>query len=149
MITEALGADNSQSGPLFSDEQIAAARSLGLINVLVTTGRSIDNITRTEMSRYTAIQPIDSMGDSALWWRDNSHSYPGIARLARKYLAAPASSVPSERMFSSAGSFATKQRARLDADALERDVLLHHYLNEKRRLDSFASVRTTIPVLMQ
>ena len=96
------------------------------------------------MSRYTAIEPNGSWEDGTLWWRDNCCSFPGIARLARKYLAVPASSVPSERMFSSAGNFATKQRARLDPDALERDVLLHHYLNEKKRLDSFVSVRTTI-----
>lgn len=100
------------------------------------------------MSRYTGIEPIDSWEDSTLWWRDNNHSFPGISRLARKYLAAPASSVPSERMFSSAGNFATKQRATLDADALEREVLLHHYLNEKNRLDSYEP-KTTIPVLIQ
>lgn len=99
------------------------------------------------MSRYTAIEPLDSWEDSALWWRDNCHSYPGIARLARKYLAVPASSVPSERVFSSAGNFA-KKRPRLDPDALERDVLLHHYLNEKKRLDAFVPIRKSIPVLM-
>jgi len=135
-VIQALG--SSQSDRMFSDEQIAAARSLG---------RSIEDIRKTEMSRYSAIEPIDSWEDSALWWRDNCHSYPGIARLARKYLAVPASSVPSERVFSSAGNFANK-RGRLDPDALERDVLLHHYLNEKKRLDSFVSVRSTIPVLI-
>jgi hypothetical protein len=37
------------------------------------------------------------------WWAAHQHVYPRIARLARKYLAAPASSASSERVFTAAG----------------------------------------------
>ena len=34
------------------------------------------------------------------WWAKNAHKYPLIAHVARNALAVPASSAPSERLFS-------------------------------------------------
>jgi len=90
-------------------------------------GQSTEDVKETELTRYKSMAPLLVTGNPISWWRDNAHSFPSLSQIARKYLAAPASSVPSERMFSSAGNFASKQRARLDPDALEREVLLHHF----------------------
>jgi hypothetical protein len=49
----------------------------------------------------------------------NSHRYPVWASLARDYLAIMASSVSSERAFSSAGITITKRRNRLKGDIVE------------------------------
>ena len=49
----------------------------------------------------------------------NAHRYPVWACLARDYLAITASSVSSERAFSSAGITITKRRNRLKADVVE------------------------------
>jgi hypothetical protein len=84
--------------------------------------------------------------DPIVWWKDHAENFPRMARLAKKYLAVPASSVPSERLFSSAGNFAQKRRGRLFPDTLEREVLLHHYLNERKRLDYF--VPATVPLIV-
>ena len=40
------------------------------------------------------------VNDVMEWWSDNEEKFPNIAKLARKYLAIPASSAPSERVFS-------------------------------------------------
>jgi len=112
----------------------------------LSVGLSPDELKSTELTRYIAMATVPPMDSATTWWRDNEHSFPGLSSLARKYLAVPASSVPSERMFSSAGNLAEK-RSHLDPDVLERDVLLHHYLNERKRLDAFKTVPTTIPVL--
>ena len=39
----------------------------------------------------------DSDTDSLAWWKDNSDKYSRLSVLARRYLAVPTTSVPSER----------------------------------------------------
>ena len=48
--------------------------------------------------------------DSLAWWKDNSDKYSRLSVLVRRYLAVPAISVPSERIFSAAGLIVTKLR---------------------------------------
>ena len=68
--------------------------------------------------------------DPLTWWRERAPTYPIISHLAKKYLAIPASSVPSERIFSLAGNIVTKKRANLKPENVDRLIFLHknfHY----------------------
>lgn len=58
------------------------------------------------------------------WWSANQKQFPNIAKLARKYLAIPATSVPSERIFSLAGTLVSKKRAALKPENLDLLVFL-------------------------
>ena len=49
--------------------------------------------------------------DPIEWWRTYESRFPNLSRMARDYLAIPATSVPSERCFSIAGSVLTKRRS--------------------------------------
>lgn len=47
------------------------------------------------------------------WWKKHQYMFPRLSILAKKYLGIPASSVPSERVFSLAGNLVNKKRSRM------------------------------------
>ena len=51
--------------------------------------------------------------DIFVWWQTNCTTFPKLHKLARKYLSVPATSCPSERLFSKAGEIISKKRSRL------------------------------------
>ena len=72
------------------------------------------------------------------WWKCKHTSYPTVWKLARKYLCIPATSAPSERVFSTAGLTVVKNRNRLSGDMCDAQVFLHDYypfirLREERK----------------
>ena len=99
----------------------------------------------SEFDQYQDAPLLDVWENPMAWWKTHQNVFPRLARLARKYLAVPATSVPSERMFSSAGNFDRRHRSRLDPDNLERAVLLHHHFMELRR--EIPQQRTFIPTI--
>ena len=54
----------------------------------------------TESAIFLAEGREDQRIEVPLWWKLNAHRYPNLARMARDYMAVPASSVPSEQLFS-------------------------------------------------
>ncbi|XP_041468262.1 E3 SUMO-protein ligase ZBED1-like [Lytechinus variegatus] len=68
--------------------------------------------------------------DPLLWWRDNEDAHPRVAQLAKKYLTLPATSVPSERVFSSAGNIVNKKRSCLEPENVDMLVFLKGNLKE-------------------
>jgi hypothetical protein len=64
------------------------------------------------------------------WWKMYAGTYPVLACLAKRYLAIPATSAPSERIFSRAGRIISMRRASLSADITERML----YIKENMEL---------------
>lgn len=89
-----------------------------------------DNSIELECESYSKISPSDGNGDFNIleWWKQNERSYPHLAQLARRYLATPATSVPSEKIFSAAGRLMTKLRNRLSPK--KTDMIL--FLNKNK-----------------
>jgi hypothetical protein len=75
-----------------------------------------------EVDRY--FDEDGTMDDPLAWWKRKEPLFPRLARLARKYLALPASSAPSERIFSKMNAVVDKRRASLDPDRVERLVFI-------------------------
>jgi len=67
---------------------------------------------------------VDATVDVLDWWRRNQEIYPNLSRMARDFLAIPATSVPSERIFSEAGQIITSRRNRLNADTVRACICL-------------------------
>jgi hypothetical protein len=57
--------------------------------------------------------------DTLLWWRANAERFPGIAKIARKYLCMQPSSAASERAFSLTGHIVGRRRTGLSIQTLE------------------------------
>ena len=55
-----------------------------------------------ELSLYLGAHYIDRKDDPLQWWNRHKAHFPTLAKLARCYLAIPAMSIPSERIFSTA-----------------------------------------------
>jgi len=63
--------------------------------------------------------------DVLAWWKVQEPVFPLLAEIARKYLCVPASSSPSERLFSASGNICTKLSSSLDPTNLELLVFVH------------------------
>ena len=69
--------------------------------------------------------PMCLKSDPLDWWKANSSRFPLLAKAARRYLSAPATSVESERVFSTCGNVYDDRRTCLTAGHLENLVLLN------------------------
>ena len=84
--------------------------------------------TSTMIDRYLSAPLLVRSEDPYLWWRQNKNQFLTLSILARKYLSAPASSVPSEQLFSGAGQIYSDNRSRLLAERGEMFLLLKYNL---------------------
>jgi hypothetical protein len=88
-----------------------------------------------EIKRYRSVDLLlmrnqdDSFTNPLAWWRDNQSQFPNLARLAKRILCIPATSAPSERVFSAAGLTIAKDRARLLPTTADDLIFLHDIVN--------------------
>ena len=126
----------STSEPTTSDSPTKKAKldlpNRSLFNEIFITKveppKSKSVLVKQEVERYMAesVEQSDSENNFVLnWYKQRLNVYPRLARLARRYLACPASSVPSERLFSSAGNLLTKKRSCLKPDNVDKLLFLH------------------------
>ncbi|XP_053179067.1 E3 SUMO-protein ligase ZBED1-like [Scomber japonicus] len=63
----------------------------------------------SELETYLRCPDADSEAEPLDWWRLHEHNFPRLSQLAKKYLCIPATSTPSERIFSTGGNFKTRE----------------------------------------
>ena len=66
-----------------------------------------------ETDDFLRIQPLSSDENCLQWWKKNAERFPTIAKVAKRYLCIPATSVPAERVFSTAGLIINEKRSSL------------------------------------
>ncbi|XP_069388963.1 E3 SUMO-protein ligase ZBED1-like [Paralichthys olivaceus] len=89
-----------------------------------TTAPTKRGAIENELSSYLQSASVESDTDPLKWWKDHEFVFPALSHLAKKYLLVPASSSPSERVFSCSGNIVTCHRASLKPDAVDRLVFL-------------------------
>lgn len=86
--------------------------------------KSEQDICEAEVSQYKKEPSINATGNPLTWWRQNNERYPSLAILAKKYLCIPATSVPSEKVFSTVGDIVTAQRSQRKSEHVDRLIFL-------------------------
>ena len=103
---------------LTNEDQEAELRPI-LSNSLLARMFENNAIHVDEVTSYLALLKIHSDDCSLMWWKTNNIRFPVLSKLARKYLAIPATSTPSERLFSEAGNIMTIKKTQLAPNMLK------------------------------
>lgn len=72
-----------------------------------------DLLFKNEINNYINDVVLSRNECPFIWWKENQLIYPNLYVIARKYLSLPATTVPSERIFSNAGDICSSHRSRL------------------------------------
>ncbi len=84
-----------------------------------------------EIDNYKKEKGCSSLKECPLkWWKKRQHQFPNLSRLAKRYLAIPATSVKSERLFSDGTNTVTKKRASLLPESAVELIVLHANRNK-------------------
>ncbi len=86
----------------------------------------VSDISDIDLRNYLALKLEDRTSDPFQWWiREGKQRYPLLYKLAVKYLSIPATSVPSKRVFSTAGQVLSERRNRLSDKNAHMLICLH------------------------
>jgi hypothetical protein len=125
----------NRDGASASTTEAQPARSDSFMTTIFTK-RSTPS--KNEVQQYIEMEAIGPYDDPLKWWAARSSSLPLVSLLARKYLAIPATSVPSERLFSDCGHVMSKRRTRLSARIFGKIVFCR--ANRKRYASMFPDI---------
>ena len=90
----------------------------------VVLGKSMFQIVESELADYKVEETIPLNSNLLLWWKANELKYLILPKLAKWYLCVPATSVASERVFSSAGDLVSAQRSCLRSGHVDNKAVL-------------------------
>lgn len=79
----------------------------------------------SEIKLYMSEPAISKSSNILKWWKSSEARFPSLSKLAKKYLCIPATSTPSERVFSSAGNVVSAKRNCLLTEHVDKLVFLH------------------------
>ncbi|XP_033931523.1 E3 SUMO-protein ligase ZBED1-like [Pseudochaenichthys georgianus] len=102
-------------GSFFKQSEAAAKADLS---------QYLKDAVEAELNSYLLTPSIDKEEDPLAWWKTHKVIFPQLPKLARKYLCIPATSAPSERLFSASGNIVTCQRSCLKPALVDRLVFL-------------------------
>jgi hypothetical protein len=77
-----------------------------------------------EVTVYLSLPEMNINSNPFSWWREHKEQFPILSKLARIYLPIPATSTPSERLFSCAGNLLMAKRTRLNPELFNRLMFL-------------------------
>ncbi|XP_033634973.1 zinc finger BED domain-containing protein 4-like isoform X1 [Asterias rubens] len=94
----------------------------------IVTQMNPEAMAKDEVLRYIREPSLTLEEDPLKWWKMNEHRFKLLARAAREYLCIPVTSVPTERLFSTAGDIVSSKRACLKPSHVDHLTFLHDNL---------------------
>lgn len=79
--------------------------------------------------QYLEMPLLDRKKNPLNFWNQHKNTFPELYKMQLKYLCVPATSVPSERVFSKTGQITNDRRSRLSSKILDYIVFLNSNLN--------------------
>lgn len=79
----------------------------------VENAPTADEKASQELNKYRQMPPVAVSANPLVWWKANEKKFPLLSVMSKQYLCIPATSVPPERVCSTAGDIVTAQRASL------------------------------------
>ena len=77
-----------------------------------------------EVEEYLKEDKISFIQCPFNWWVNKKDKYPILAKMARIHLAIPATSTPSERLFSDAGNLLSAKRSKMNSELFQHIIFL-------------------------
>ena len=90
----------------------------------VVPGKSMFQIVESELANYKVEETMPLNSNPLLWWKAKELKYPILSKLAKRYLCVPATSVTTQRVFSSAGDLVSAQRSCLHSEHVDELIFL-------------------------
>jgi len=104
------------------------SEALGLFSILSKQSTSVSPSWKREITTYIQEDTLAGNSDPLDWWKVNERVFPILSKLAKRYLAVPASQAGTERIFSIAKDVMGEKRTSLQPDLFEALVLTSKYL---------------------
>ncbi len=95
-----------------------------------------------ELKRYRERDPLPLRKNPLQWWKEQQ-DLPLLSSLAKRYLCIPATSVASERVFSTAGDIVSTKRSLLKHEHVDQLIFLKKNLPSKKTKDSDDELKKT------
>ncbi|XP_043548306.1 E3 SUMO-protein ligase ZBED1-like [Chiloscyllium plagiosum] len=89
-----------------------------------------------ELNNFKSQKVLELNEDPLIWWSDRVALFPTLSKLLQKYWCIPATSLPSERLFSAAGNLVNAKRNQLAPAEVDRLLFLY----ENTRVDREVAV---------
>jgi hypothetical protein len=96
---------------------------------MIAKHTNVTSSTDRELQQYRCISTASD--DLLQWWKQQAETFPKLSLLAQGILAVPATSSPSERVFSTAGLVLQAKRSSLAPENVNKIIFVHdnaHYL---------------------
>ena len=113
-----------------SNTQTTGMKQMTAPSFLLEDEDSEESANDEEVDKYLAEIPLKYNDNCLEWWKRNEDRFPAVAQLAKQYLNIPATSVPAEQIFSTAGVVINQKQSCLKRE--NADMLI--FLNKSLRL---------------
>ena len=125
----------AEADDIFSDSAVDTDMTAGTVAARESEPLELEREVMAELKDYMKLAVLSTkyMGTNnevkfnnpLSWWSDNCRQYPLLSILARRILCTPATSAPTERVFSTAGLTMSNSRASMLPQNASNLVVLH------------------------